>query len=67
LVGFHHRLQAVLEDANIKLASVVSDIRGLSAREILQRSEVGAGLMQRPQATDEFQAGVAANLFELAD
>jgi hypothetical protein len=27
----------LLEDANIKLASVVSDVRGLSAREILQR------------------------------
>jgi transposase len=32
-----NRVQAVLEDANIKLASVVTDIRGLSAREILQR------------------------------
>jgi transposase len=32
-----NRLQAVLEDASIKLASVVTDIRGLSAREILQR------------------------------
>jgi transposase len=32
-----NRLQTVLEDANIKLASVVSDVRGLSAREILQR------------------------------
>ncbi len=31
-----NRLQAVLEDANIKLASVVSDIRGASARAILQ-------------------------------
>jgi transposase len=30
-----NRLQAVLEDANIKLASVVTDVRGLSAREIL--------------------------------
>jgi len=27
----------VLEDANIKLASVVTDIRGRSAREILQQ------------------------------
>jgi transposase len=32
-----NRLQTVLEDANIKLASVVTDVRGLSAREILQR------------------------------
>ena len=32
-----NRLQAVLEDANIKLAAVVTDVRGLSAREILQR------------------------------
>ena len=32
-----NRLQTVLEDANSKLASVVSDVRGLSAREILQR------------------------------
>lgn len=30
------RLQAVLEDANIKLASVVSDVMGVSAREMLQ-------------------------------
>src|SRR5258708_14892887 len=30
-----NRLQAVLEDANIKLAAVVTDVRGLSAREIL--------------------------------
>jgi transposase len=29
--------RGVLEDANIKLASVVTDVRGLSAREILQR------------------------------
>jgi transposase len=32
-----NRLQTVLEDANSKLASVVTDVRGLSAREILQR------------------------------
>jgi transposase len=31
-----NRLQAVLEDANIKLASVVTDIRGVSAREMLE-------------------------------
>jgi len=30
-----NRLQAVLEDANIQLAAVVTDVRGLSAREIL--------------------------------
>ena len=30
-----NRLQTVLEDANIKLASVVTDVRGLAAREIL--------------------------------
>jgi transposase len=32
-----NRLQAVLEDANSKLAAVVTDVCGLSAREILQR------------------------------
>jgi transposase len=32
-----NRLQTVLEDANSTLASVVTDVRGLSAREILQR------------------------------
>ena len=32
-----NRLQTVLEDANSKLAAVVTDVRGLSAREILQR------------------------------
>jgi transposase len=31
-----NRLQAVLEDANIKLASVVTDVRGTSARAILE-------------------------------
>jgi len=31
-----NRLQAVLEDANVKLASVVTDIRGASARAILE-------------------------------
>ena len=31
-----HRLQAVLEDANLKLASVVSDISGVSARAMLE-------------------------------
>jgi transposase len=31
-----NRVQAVLEDANIKLAAVVTDIRGVSARAILQ-------------------------------
>ena len=31
-----HRLQTVLEDANIKLASVVTDIRGVSARAMLE-------------------------------
>jgi transposase len=36
-----NRLQVVLEDANIKLASVVTDIRGVSARAILEA--LGAG------------------------
>jgi transposase len=31
-----NRLQAVLEDANVKLASVVTDIRGVSARAMLE-------------------------------
>jgi transposase len=31
-----NRVQAVLEDANIKLASVVTDIRGISARAMLE-------------------------------
>jgi transposase len=31
-----NRVQVVLEDANIKLASVVTDVRGVSARAILQ-------------------------------
>ena len=31
-----NRVQKVLEDANVKLASVVSDIRGLSARAMLE-------------------------------
>lgn len=31
----HNRIQKVLEGANIKLSSVVSDIMGVSAREML--------------------------------
>ena len=37
-----NRLQAVLEDANVKLASVVTDVRGVSARAILDALLAGA-------------------------
>ena len=36
-----NRLQAVLEDANVKLASVVTDVRGVSARAILEALVAG--------------------------
>ena len=36
-----NRLQAVLEDANIKLATVVTDVRGVSARAILDALVAG--------------------------
>jgi transposase len=36
-----NRLQAVLEDANLKLAAVVTDIRGVSARAMLEALIVG--------------------------
>lgn len=36
-----NRLQTVLEDANIKLASVVTDIRGVSARAMLEALMAG--------------------------
>jgi transposase len=36
-----NRLQAVLEDANLKLASVVTDIYGVSARAMLEASRAG--------------------------
>jgi transposase len=36
-----NRLQTVLEDANIKLASVVTDVRGASARAILEALVAG--------------------------
>src|SRR5215208_6735822 len=36
-----NRLQAVLEDANIKLAAVVTDVRGVSARAILDALVAG--------------------------
>src|SRR5690242_13289447 len=36
-----NRLQTVLEDANVKLASVVTDIRGASARAILEALVAG--------------------------
>ena len=38
-----NRLQAVLEDANLKLASVVTDIDGVSARAILEAILAGQG------------------------
>jgi len=38
-----NRIQAVLEDANIKLASVVSDILGVSSRAMLQGLMEGRG------------------------
>jgi transposase len=40
------RIQKVLEDANVKLAAVVSDISGESGRQILKALVVGGG---RPQ------------------
>jgi transposase len=36
-----NRLQAVLEDANIKLAAVVTDVRGVSARAMLEALVAG--------------------------
>ena len=36
-----NRLQMVLEDANVKLASVVTDVRGVSARAILEALVAG--------------------------
>ena len=36
-----NRLQAVLEDANVKLAAVVTDVRGVSARAILEALVAG--------------------------
>jgi transposase len=41
-----NRLQAVLEDANIKLAAVVTDLRGVSARALL------AALIAGPRDVD---------------
>jgi len=41
------RLQAILEDANIKLDSVVSDVLGVSAREMLE------GLIDRDSTPEE--------------
>jgi transposase len=55
-----NRLQAVLEDANIKLASVVTDLRGLSARESLQRlleGETDARALAELAREDAGQAG----------
>src|SRR5262249_42083625 len=49
-----NRVQAVLEDANIKLASVVTDVRGVSARAIL---EALLGGETDPQALAELARG----------
>ena len=49
-----NRLQAVLEDANVKLASVVTDIRGTSARAILSALIAGE---TNPTVLAEFALG----------
>ncbi|HEV8190279.1 MAG TPA: IS110 family transposase, partial [Ktedonobacterales bacterium] len=49
-----NRVQAVLEDANIKLASVVTDVRGVSARAILHALMGGE---TDPQALAELARG----------
>jgi len=60
-----NRVQKVLEDANIKLASVVSDIMGVSAREML------AGLLagtQTPEELAQFARGrMRPKIAELED
>jgi transposase len=38
---FANRLQKVLDDTNIKLTSVASDIRGVSAQAILRALQAG--------------------------
>ena len=52
-----NRLQKALEGANVKLASVATDIRGLSGRQIAQGAPGGAGPRRdrrgRPRATGE--------------
>ena len=35
-VQLHNRLEALLEEAHIKVSSVVSDLLGISARRMLQ-------------------------------
>jgi len=56
--GVVNRLQKVLEDANIKLASVVSDVMGVSARAMLE--EIVAGQAD-PAALAELARGRLRN------
>ena len=71
---FANRLQKVLEDANVKLASVASDVLGVSGREMLraivegrqtpaQMADLARGAMRRkiPALTDALAGGTNAH------
>ena len=68
---FANRLQKVLEDANVKLASVASDVPGVSGRQILramldgqqspaQMAELAKGMLRRkiPALAEALRGGV---------
>jgi transposase len=58
-----NRLQKILEDANIKLASVASDVMGVSGREMIRA--LIAGVMTPPQMADLSRKRMRSKIPEL--
>jgi transposase len=65
IVPHPQRIQAVLEEANVKLSSVIRDILGLSGRRFLQA--IVAGEMDPAKLSELGGPGLAATRAELAD
>jgi hypothetical protein len=56
-VQLHNRLEALLEEAHIKVSSVVSDLLGTSARRMLQAIQLDRGRFSTlPLAECDFRA-----------
>ena len=65
IVQHTQRIQAVLEEANIKLSSVITDILGLSGRRILKA--IVAGEVDPAKLSEFGHSRLAATRAELAD
>ena len=62
LASFANRIQKVLEDANIKLGSVASDVLGVSGRDMLHAMVEG---QQDPKQLAELAQGDCGRSWEI--